>query len=121
MNAECGCKSSSKKCACWWGRYSPKFSFIYLQYLSTLQSPFAGTDFHLIVFLFALCPDTTEPFFLSWKGGGQGETQFPQRFAVRAFDEAHDKFVHHTPHSFALMRAKKNTQIFRYSSTLLII
>jgi hypothetical protein len=38
------------------------------------------------------------------------EKRFPQRFAVRAFDEAHDKFVHHTLlHS--LMREKKTPNL----------
>jgi hypothetical protein len=44
--------------------------------------------------LFALCPDTTEPFFVMKRRTGRNS--FHKDFAARAFDEAHDKIVHQT-------------------------
>lgn len=69
------------------------------------------------MFLFALCPDTTEPFFCHEKE--DREKQFPQRFCCQSFWWS--SWQNCPPDSFALMREKKKHQILRYSSTLLFI
>jgi hypothetical protein len=89
----------------WLGKYS-KVLFITYKYL-VLYMPFCRHRFPSnLFFVCSLCPpdNTTEPIFVM-KRRTRRNKQFPQRFGVRAFDEAHDKFVHQT--LFALMREKK--------------